>query len=96
MLTLRTGRAVRGTVMGVWNPNTDNYRWILINSEPILDPEIKPGAGSGHFIPGHHRAQQAEETLKKNKEKFEILSDTASRLLATEEPQNWLTNFARK
>jgi PAS domain S-box-containing protein len=34
MVSLRTGKAVEGVVMGVVNPREGQYRWILINSTP--------------------------------------------------------------
>jgi PAS domain S-box-containing protein len=40
--------------------------------------------------------KRAEEALQKNKERFEILSGTASRLLATDEPQKVLDQLCRK
>ncbi len=39
MRALRTGIANQGTVMGVFNPSLGQYRWLLINAEPILDPK---------------------------------------------------------
>lgn len=34
MVALRTGRPVRGVVMGVWNPRREEYRWIEIDAVP--------------------------------------------------------------
>ena len=37
MIALHSGKAVRNVVMGVFHPNEDTYRWILVNAEPIVD-----------------------------------------------------------
>jgi PAS domain S-box-containing protein len=34
MITLKTGKAVRNSIMGVYNPVSNAYRWININSTP--------------------------------------------------------------
>ena len=39
MVALRSGKPVRGEVMGVWNPITQMYRWIRIDAVPVLRPE---------------------------------------------------------
>ena len=40
--------------------------------------------------------KRIEETLRKNKERFEILSETTSRLLLTDEPQNVVNELCQK
>ena len=43
IVALRTGQAVRNTVMGVFNPQTENYTWININAIPQFRPgETQP------------------------------------------------------
>ncbi len=39
MIALRTGKTVRGVVMGVWNPKQEMYRWIRIDSVPVIRGE---------------------------------------------------------
>lgn len=39
MIALRTGKTVRGEVMGVWNPKQEMYRWIRIDAVPVLRQE---------------------------------------------------------
>jgi len=36
-ITLRTGRPVSDVVTGVFNPLRGEYRWLLVNSQPIFD-----------------------------------------------------------
>jgi PAS domain-containing protein len=38
MVALRTGSAVRGVVMGIWNARTDNRRWINVTAVPLFRP----------------------------------------------------------
>jgi len=38
MAALRTGRRVSGVVMGVFNPATDELRWIRVDATPVLSP----------------------------------------------------------
>ena len=39
MVALQTGREVHDVVMGVFNPQTDSYRWIEINAVPQFRPD---------------------------------------------------------
>jgi PAS domain S-box-containing protein len=65
MATLRSGRAVRDTVMGVFHPGAETYRWILINSQPILDSATgQVQAVVTTFLDITDR-KQAQEALKK-------------------------------
>lgn len=36
-ISLKTGKTVRNTIMGIYNNKNDNYSWINTNSYPILD-----------------------------------------------------------
>jgi PAS domain S-box-containing protein len=39
MVTLRTGKPVRNTIMGIYHPKEGTHKWIQINSDPVIDPE---------------------------------------------------------
>ena len=39
MVALRTGKTIRGEVMGVWNSTQQMYRWIRIDAVPVLRHE---------------------------------------------------------
>ena len=63
MLTLRTGRPIRNTVRGLFVRRSEQTRWLLINTEPILDPETgKPGQVLITFS-DITRRKQTEEAL---------------------------------
>lgn len=38
MVALQEGRAVTGAVMGVFRPSTSDWRWIMVDAYPRLDP----------------------------------------------------------
>ena len=60
---------------------------------------VEPFSGDGYAnIYGRDitERKRAEEAVQKNKEKFEILSETASRLLATDEPQKLVNELCQK
>ena len=43
MVALRTGQHVRGVIMGVFNPQRNEHRWISIDAVPLLRPgETRP------------------------------------------------------
>ncbi len=43
MIALRTGQRVEDVVMGVYNPNEEQHRWIIVNAVPEYRPgETKP------------------------------------------------------
>ena len=39
MVALRTGREVRGVLMGIFNPAQNEYRWLEVNSVPAFRPD---------------------------------------------------------
>jgi len=46
MIAFQTGKEVRGEIMGVYNPELDNYRWISINAIP----QFRPGEDRPHQV----------------------------------------------
>ena len=41
MIALKTGKEVRNVVMGVFNPQKENYNWINVNATPLFKPREK-------------------------------------------------------
>jgi len=71
LVALRTGLAVRGVIMGVWNPQRDAYRWINVDAIPIFRPaETSPAEVCAVFADITQRKQaeaallQSEKALK--------------------------------
>ena len=73
MVALRTGRPVRDVVMGVFHPQENGYRWILVNAIPqYRERESTPFQVYTTFTDITER-KQAEQTLR---EKERLLSDS--------------------
>jgi PAS domain S-box-containing protein len=70
-------------------------RWINALGNTTYDNSGKPQRMAGICIDITDR-KRAEETVQKNKERFEILSETASQLLLTHEPQKTVTELCQK
>ncbi|HUL28877.1 MAG TPA: PAS domain S-box protein, partial [Thermodesulfobacteriota bacterium] len=76
-------------------PTPQGYRTFLSTKTPYRNAsgEIIGITGISRDVTEH---QQMVETLRKNEERFEILSETASRLLATDEPQNAVKELCQR
>jgi PAS domain S-box-containing protein len=71
MVALRTGREVRDSVMGVYNPREKRYCWIKINAIPLFrEQEQKPYQVYTVFEDISER-KRAEEALRLAAETFE-------------------------
>jgi len=49
-ITLRTGAPVSDVVTGVFNPAREEYRWLLTNSQPILDSDGRVESAVATFV----------------------------------------------
>ncbi|WP_187177486.1 PAS domain S-box protein [Algoriphagus sp. AK58] len=78
MVALKTGKVVENVVMGIFNPLSNDYRWILINSTP----EFKQGASSPHLVFSSFtditRQIEAERKIKAQSELMELLVFTST------------------
>ena len=66
MMTLKTGKPVRDVVMGVFNPNDKQHRWIMVNAEPMLNSKGKLSSVATTFVEITKR-KIAEESLTRQK-----------------------------
>ena len=41
MITIRTGKPIRNAVRGIFAHDPEKIRWLLINTEPIFDPQTE-------------------------------------------------------
>ena len=68
IVALRTGKPVTNTIMGVFHPEKEEYRWININAVPQFQQgEKKPFQVYTTFEDITHRKQTEEEILKSEK-----------------------------
>lgn len=84
-------RAIRGeTVAGeiIEVEKADGERIVIYcNAAPLQDEQGRPRGAVGAFLDITH-LKRTEAALKHNKARFRLLSDTAGKLLATDEPQS--------
>jgi PAS domain S-box-containing protein len=100
MVALKTDKEVRNVVMGVFNPNSEEYRWININAVPQFKPgEAKPFQAYTTFEDITERKRMEEEirglarfpsenpnpVLRLNKDGVILTANPASKLLL----QDW-------
>jgi len=76
MEALRTGKPVRDVVVGVFHPEKEEYRWIIVNAIP----QFKPGEDRPYqvFCTFHEvtKLKQAEEKMRKSEELFRNFLET--------------------
>jgi PAS domain S-box-containing protein len=78
MVALRTGKAFQNVIIGVFHPEEDTHRWVLVNAVPQFKPrEKKPSQVCVTFqdITGHRKTEQA---LRAGEERFRSLVETTS------------------
>jgi len=82
MVALRTGREVQNVVMGVFNPQRNEYRWILVHAVPQFNPgEDKPYQVYTTFedITAH---KQTAVVLARRVAQLEMLNDVSRQIAA--------------
>jgi len=100
MITLKTGKPVYSKKMGVFNPQTNDYNWININSIPkFKDNQTKPYQAVAIFEDITEREQTKKE-LRKAKEKAEESDHLKSAFLANmsheiRTPMNGIMGFSQ-
>jgi len=65
LLALRTGLPVRGVVMGVWNPQSRQRRWLRVDAAPLamLAPHAEQGLVAGVFAVFEGITERREDEL---------------------------------
>jgi len=71
MRALRTGQTVSDVVMGVYNPQTDAYRWINITATPLCAAPGQPPHMVIATFEDITRRKQAEQSLLEREELFD-------------------------
>jgi PAS domain S-box-containing protein len=91
---VQKGETVIGQLMEI--ERFDGTRRFVMNSGAPIRNADNDIVGSAVVIQDITGQKQAEEALKKARERFELLSETASRLLATDKPQEILNELCQK
>ena len=73
MVALRTGQAVLGAVMGVFNPREERYRWIVLNAIPQFRVGVKTLFQVYTCFHDFTDRKQSEEKLRLSEEKLQKL-----------------------
>ena len=82
MAALKTGKTFKEVVMGVWHPETENYRWISINAVPQFQPgEEKPYQVYATFADITER-KAAEEALRSRARREAVIAELGQRALS--------------
>ena len=86
MRVMRTGISVEGQVIGVFNPIIEQYRWLLINTEPILDPKTSQVRGTvSTFLDITDRKMREEELHRLNRTLRALSNSSQAMMRATDE-----------
>jgi PAS domain S-box-containing protein len=70
-ISIRTGKEIRNKIMGVYNPEKAEYRWININSIPLFKPGQKNAYQVYATFEDITEQKKAKDALKKSQEKLQ-------------------------
>jgi PAS domain S-box-containing protein len=82
---LRTGIGINGQVMGVFNPALEEYRWLLVNAEPILDPKTSQVQSVVTTFQDITDRKKKEEELQRLNRTLTALSKSSQAMMRAED-----------
>ena len=82
MISLKTGENIKNVIMGVFNPSSDSYRWINVNSTPEFKSGNKEPSSVYTTFEDITAAKIAEKTLRERNAQMEaILSNLSDAII---------------
>jgi PAS domain S-box-containing protein len=94
-VAIRTGKSVRGVVAGVFHPGAENPVWVLVNSEPVLDPETGEVEGVVSTFVDISERKIATEELKAERDFTAAVLETAGSLVIVLDRDGRIIRFNR-
>ena len=70
MIALQTGKPVRDFIVGVYNPRTESYKWLLVNAIPQFHDVGGKTVSGICYATGHHRSQARGRQHTKERKQF--------------------------
>jgi PAS domain S-box-containing protein len=91
MVALRTGESVENFIQGIYNPQKEDYVWIIVNSIPQFKKgSKKPYQVFSTFLDITER-KNAEEKLQESEEKLRNIVEHSTNLFYSHTPDHQLT-----
>jgi PAS domain S-box-containing protein len=76
MITLRSGKSIRGAIVGIYANNPEYKRWLLINTEPVFDRDGKTVSEAVSTFLDITGLRQTEEQLRQSRQLLRLILDT--------------------
>lgn len=91
----RTGKPVRGVVAGIYLSGSKTPTWILINSEPLVDPETGEVREVVSTFVDISERKMAQEALERERDFTSAILETAGSLVVVLDRQGRIIRFNR-